>query len=187
MSIPELGTAAVVLGDKSHADQYLVKIDHSLREGKDKVIGRWIAENEYDNGGVNSQLATLGQATRGYYGPFNGFFGNLNLGEIHLFGRMINDARFSFQDISTEVGVASPVVPTITITGITAPFGDIPQNGTRLRTYELRDTLSFDWGRHLLRIGGEEERSSGGSLSLSADSWRVHFQDTSRFRRRQSV
>jgi hypothetical protein len=164
--IPQLGTAAVVLGDKSHANQYLVKIDHSLREGKDRMIGRWIAENEYDNGGVNSQLAVLGQAVRGFYSPFSGFFGNLNLGEIHLFGERINDARFSFQNISTKVGVNNPTVPTITITGITAPFGDIPINATRLRTYEVRDTLSFNWGKHLLRIGGEGRKIFKG-LSLS--------------------
>lgn len=164
--IPQLATAAVILADRSHADQYLVKLDHSLRGGKDRLIGRWIAENEYDNGGVNSQLATLGQAARGYYGPFTGFFGNLNIGEIHVFNRMVNDARFSFQNISTEVGKENAVVPQITITGITAPFGDIAKNATRLRTYELRDTVSIDWGRHLLRVGGEGRRIFKG-LSLA--------------------
>ena len=164
--IPELATAAVILGDQSHADQYLIKIDHSLRGGKDRLIGRWIAENEYDNGGVNSQLATLGQAVRGYYGPFTGFFGNLNIGEVHVFDHMVNDARFSFQDISTEIGKENAVVPTITVTGITAPFGDIFQNGTRLRTYELRDTVSMDWGKHLIRVGGEGRKIFKG-LSLS--------------------
>jgi hypothetical protein len=95
--IPELATAAVILGDRSHADQYLVKLDHSLNDGKDKLTGRWIAESEYDNGGVSSQPATLGQAARGYYGPFTGFFGNLNFGHVHVFERMVNDARFSFK------------------------------------------------------------------------------------------
>lgn len=164
--IPELAIAAVILGDQSHSDQYLVKVDHSLRGGKDRLIGRWIAENEYDNGGQSSQLSTLGQAVRGYYGPFTGFFGNLNLGEVHVFDHMVNDARFSFQDISTEVGKDNAVVPGITITGITAPFGDVFKNGTRLRTYELRDTLSINWGRHLIRVGGEGRKIFKG-LSLS--------------------
>lgn len=164
--IPELATAAVILGDLSHADQYLVKLDHSLNDGKDKLTGRWIAEDEYDNGGVSSQPATLGQAARGYYGPFTGFFGNFNVGHVHVFERIVNDARFSFQDISTEVGKDDAVVPQITITGVTAPFGDIFKNGTRLRTYELRDTVSLNRGNHLIRAGGEGRRIFKG-LSLS--------------------
>jgi len=164
--IPELATAAVILGDLSHADQYLVKLDHSLNGDKDKLTARWIAENEYDNGGTSSQPATLGQAARGYYGPFTGFFGNLNLGYIRVFNRVVNDGRFSFQDISTVVGKNSAVVPAITVTGITAPFGDIYKNGTHLRTYELRDTVSLDLGRHLIRAGGEGRRIFKG-LSLS--------------------
>jgi hypothetical protein len=164
--IPELATAAVILGDLSHADQYLIKLDHSLNGDKDKLTGRWIAENEYDNGGVSSQPATLGQAARGYYGPFNGFFGNFNIGHVHIFNRLVNDARFSFQIVNTEVGKGDAVVPTITITGVTAPFGDIFKNGTHLRTYELRDTVSFDRGRHLIRAGGEGRRIFKG-LSLS--------------------
>ena len=164
--IPELATAAVILGDLSHADQYLVKLDHSLNGDKDKLTARWIAENEYDNGGVSSQPATLGQAARGYYGPFNGFFGNLNIGHVHVFNRVINDARFSFQVDDTVVGKDGAVVPTITITGITAPFGDIFKNGTRLRVYELRDTVTLERGRHLIRAGGEGRRIFKG-LSLS--------------------
>ncbi len=164
--IPELATAAVILGDLAHADQYLIKLDHSLNGGKDKLTARWVAENEYDNGGVSSQPATLGQASRGYYGPFTGFFGNMNLGHIHVFNRIVNDARFSFQNISTEVGKDGAVVPTISITGITAGFGDIFKNGTRLRTYELRDTVSIDRGKHLIRAGGEGRRIFKG-LSLS--------------------
>ncbi len=164
--IPVTARAAVTLGDQSHADQYLVKLDHSLNDGKDKLTARWIAENEYDNGGVSSQPATLGQASRGYYGPFNGFFGNMNLGHIHVFNQIVNDVRFSFQDISTEVGKDGAVVPTISIAGVTAGFGDIFKNGTRLRTYELRDTVSIDRGRHLIRAGGEGRRIFKG-ISLS--------------------
>ena len=165
-AIPELATAAVILPDHAHTDQYLLKLDHSLNGDKDKISVRWIAEQEYDNGGVSSQLATLGQAARGYFGPFNGYFGNLNLGHVHVFNRLVNDARFSFQIINTAVGQGDASVPTISITGITAPFGDIFKNGTHLRTYELRDTVSMDRGHHLIRLGGEGRRIFKG-LSLS--------------------
>src|SRR4051794_8909652 len=41
---------------------------------------------------------------------------------------------------------------------MTMPFGDIPSSGTRLRTYEWRDTVILDRGRHSLRIGFEARR-----------------------------
>ncbi len=153
--IPELATAAVILRDFQKGDQYLGRVDHSFNGGKDKISGRWISEDEYDDGGYSSQPATLGEAARGYRGPFNGFFGDANLGHVHVFDHLVNDARFSFLVVDTEVGKSDAVVPQITITGITAPFGDIFKNGTRLRTYEWRDTLSIQRGRHLIRTGGE--------------------------------
>ena len=164
--IPELATAAVILRDYTTIDQYLGRVDHSFNGGKDKLSGRWISENEYDNGGYSSQPATLGEAVRGYLGPFNGFFGDANLGHVHVFNKMVNDARFSFLVVDTEVGKSNAVVPQITITGITTPFGDIFKNGTRLRTYEWRDTVSIQRGRHLIRAGGEFRKIFKG-ISLS--------------------
>ena len=61
----------------------------------------------------------------GSRGPFDGFFGNLNVGDMQILGRAVNDARVSLQIIDTTRGAADAVVPTITITGITAPFGDV--------------------------------------------------------------
>src|SRR5262249_16647514 len=128
ITIPGTALAAVPVHDYMQYDQYLARVDHSFNGGKDKVTGRRIAEYEEDGGGTSSSKATLGQAARGEYGPYSGFFGNMNLSEIHVFGRMVNDARFSFQDISVTQGVWNPVVPQITITGITAPFGDPAPN-----------------------------------------------------------
>jgi hypothetical protein len=73
-------------------------------------------------------------------------------------GNSVNDARFSTQLVDTGKGVQDAVVPTMAITGITAPFGDIVYNKTILRSYEVRDTLTFGKGRQTLRIGGEWRR-----------------------------
>ena len=135
--------------------QYLIRIDHSFNHEKDKLTARWISEYQQDQGGISAQKATLGKAVRGYLGPYNGLFSNMNFGHIHVFERSVNDFRFSFQNISTYVGIDHPVVPDISITGVTLGFGDIPKNGTELRTYELRDTLSMNRGKHLLRTGVE--------------------------------
>ena len=150
--------AVVNLRDCIRFDQYLVRIDHSFNKGLDKPTGRWIGERQRDEGGTSSSTATLGQAGRGMRGPFKGSFGNLNLGYMRVFGRNVNDLRFSFQNISTVRGSDGAVVPQITVTGLTAPFGDVFNSGTRLRTYEVRDTFTLDLGRHTLRMGGEVRR-----------------------------
>lgn len=154
-AIPGTALAAVPVHDYMQYDQYLLRADHSFNTGKDKLTARWIAENEQDAGGTSSSKATLGEAARGDYGPYTGFFGNANLGEVHVFGSIVNDARMSFQDISVKQGLEYPLIPQISITGVTAPFGDITLNGTRLRTYEPRDTVSIERGPHAIRTGVE--------------------------------
>jgi hypothetical protein len=155
---PLLALAAPILHDYARFDQYLTRIDHSFHAGKDKLYGRWIAESERDQGGISSAKATLGRAIRGYLGPYTGFFGNFNAGHIHVFDRAVNDARFSVQDIRVDAGINNPVVPQISIIGMSAPFGDVPENGTRLKTYELRDTVSLDRSRHVIRAGFEARK-----------------------------
>ena len=156
--IPQIGRAAVTLNNYSHYDQYLTRVDHSMRDGKDHLSGRWIAEKQGDQGATSNSTAALGQAVRGERGPFTGDFGNLNLGHMHLFGKAVNDARFSTQLVNTGKGDPNAVVPGLTITGITAPFGDSVFNRTILRSYEVRDSLTLERGRQTLRIGGEWRR-----------------------------
>ncbi|HEV2380353.1 MAG TPA: TonB-dependent receptor [Terriglobia bacterium] len=153
--IPGTGTAAVILHDDLRDDQYMARVDHSFANGKDSLTGRWIADDERNNGASSSGLTSLGQATRGFVDPAGLFFGNLNFGEVHVFDRMVNDARFSFND--DVIGYSTPYAqyPIINITGVTAPFGDQVPLQTHLRTYEARDTLTLTRGRHVLRTGLE--------------------------------
>lgn len=157
-AFPAIGQAAVTLHDYTRFDQYIARLDHSFNNSADKISGRWIAEYQRDEGGTSSAQATVGRAVRGSRGPFDGLFGNLNLGYNHVFSRAVNDARFSFQYIRTVRGSDDASVPTITITGITAPFGDVFNSASRLRTYEFRDTLTLDRGKHAVRTGFEARR-----------------------------
>lgn len=152
--IPATGTASVNLRDFIKFDQYLVRIDHSFSD-KDKITGRWIGEYQSDQGGTNSSAATNGKAVRGERGFYKGSFGNLNIGYIRTYQNAANDFRFSFANLNTNRGNDEAVVPDITITGITAPFGDIFNGRTKLKTYEIRDTFSFVHGNHTIRFGGE--------------------------------
>jgi hypothetical protein len=164
-NIPALATASAVISDYSRFDQYLIRLDHAFGM-KDKVTARWIAESQRDDGGYSSSLSTLGQAARGFLGPYDGTFENLNLSYVHIFTRVVNDARFSFQNIKVNQGDPNAVVPQISVIGMTAPFGDIFVSNTRLRTYEWRDTVSFERGKHLIRTGFEVRQIFKG-LSLA--------------------
>lgn len=162
-----IGTTSANIRDYVRFDQYLARIDHSFNGDKDKITGRWISETQKDEGGTSSSASTLGKAMRGRRGPFDGTFSNMNLGYIKVFGQVVNDARFAFQYIKTARGDGDAVVPDITITGITAPFGDIFNSATKLRTTEFRDTLSIQKGNHTIRTGGEFRRIFKG-LSLGS-------------------
>ncbi|MBL8149956.1 MAG: TonB-dependent receptor [Blastocatellia bacterium] len=153
-TIPAIGRANVNLKDFIRSNQYLVRLDHSLTD-KDKLTARVISEYQQDNGGTSNSQATLGRAVRGSRGALDGFFLNVNLGYVHLFNRAVNDFRVSFQNIETTRGNKDALVPDVTIIGVNAPFGDVFESGTKLRSYELRDTLSFDKGRHSIRTGFE--------------------------------
>jgi hypothetical protein len=155
--VPALGTAPLILRDYLRYDQYLTRIDHALSK-KDTLTGRWIAESQRGNGATGAQVATLGRYVRGFRNPYDGFFGNLNLGEVHTFDHVVNDARFSFQNSIVSYDRPNGNIPQINISGISAPLGDPANLGSHYRVYEARDTVSFDRGKHILRVGGEIRR-----------------------------
>ncbi len=159
--IPTNGTLFTTINDYVRYNQYLGRIDHSSSDGKDKIYGRYIFENQADNSGATSggvNQAGLGRVMRGMQGAFEGRFSNTNLGYTKVLNRAVNDARFAFQTISTNRGNDDAVVPQITATGFTAGWGDFFNSATKIRTYEFRDVLTLDRGRHALRFGGEYRR-----------------------------
>jgi hypothetical protein len=155
--IPAIGRAAVTIEDDIRFDQYMARIDHTITD-RDRLSVRWIAEHQRDQGGTSSSQATLGRALRGSRGPFTGTFGNLNIGHTKIFTRALNDFRFAVQSTSVRRGDPDAIVPQVTITGITAPFGDVFVDSSRLRTLEFRDILTLDRGSHAIRMGLEVRR-----------------------------
>ncbi len=153
-----IANASVNLRDYIRFDQYLGRVDHSFNEDKDKFSFRWIAEYQKDQGGTSSATATNGKAVRGQRGFYDGAFGNFNFGYTKLLKNAANDLRFSAGFVNANRGNDDALIPDITITGITAPFGDSFNQRTKLRTYEIRDTFSLVRGNHTIRFGGEGRR-----------------------------
>ncbi len=160
--IPATGTASINLRDFIQSNQYLARVDHSFNKDKDKLSVRWIQEFQKDQGGTSSSAVTNGKALRGQRGFFNGTFGNLNVGYTKILENAVNDVRFSAGFVDTSRGNDDALVPEVTITGITAPFGDSFNSRTKLDTYEIRDTFSLVKGPHTIRFGGEIRRISKG-------------------------
>lgn len=160
-TIPSVGRAATNVSDDTRFEQFLGRVDHSISDA-DRLSVRWIGDFQRDLGGTSSSPATLGRAMRGERGPFSGYFSNLNVGYMRIQGHSVNDFRVSLQNSDATRGDAAAVVPTITVTGMTAPFGDVFLGTTRLSTLELRDILTFERGHHALRVGIEGRRITKG-------------------------
>ncbi len=160
-SIPALGRVAVNLADHTRFDQVLARLDHTLTSS-DRLSARWVGDFQRDEGGSSSSQATLGRAVRGERGPFSGYFANLNVGHMHVRTHTVNDVRVSWQTSRATRGDAAATVPTITVTGLTAPFGDVFLGTTELGTLEVRNVLTMDRGSHTLRVGAEGRRITKG-------------------------
>lgn len=155
--IPAIGRANVTVADDVRFDQYIARVDHVVST-RDRLAVRVIAEQQRDQGGTASNPATIGRALRGSRGPFDGWFGNLNAGYTSVFERAVHDTRVAWQLTAVRRGDPSAIVPTITVTGLTAPFGDVFVDSSRLTTLEFRDILTLDRGRHAIRMGVEVRR-----------------------------
>lgn len=182
--IPTNGTLFTTVNDSVRYNQFLGRIDHSFHDGKDKVYGRYIFDNQADQSGATSgsvNQSGLGRVMRGMTGAFAGRFSNTNLGYTKVFQRAVNDARFAFQTISTNRGNDAAVVPQITVTGFTAGWGDFFNSATKIRTYEFRDVLTLDRGRHALRVGGEFRRLFKGLSIAQPDAGTYTFTSIASF------
>ena len=183
-SFPRMEPLFATITDFTRFNQFLGRVDHSFNEGKDKIYGRYIFENQADNNGGSSgsvAQAGLGRVLRGMIGAYAGTFSNTNLGYTKIFNRAVNDARFAFQTISTNRGNDKAEVPNITVTGFTAGWGDFFNSATKIRTYELRDVLTLDRGHHALRVGAEYRRLFKGLSIASPDAGTYTFTSIASF------
>ena len=155
-SIPAIGRAQVTIDDDVRFDQYLGRLDHALRGWRPAVAaldcGPPARRGRHELGTGHAWPRASGEPRA----RSTGFFGNLNAGYTNVFGRAVNEIHTSPTRFPTP-GAArqTPSCRPVTITGITAPFGDVFIDQSRLRTLELRDILTLDRGKHAIRVGFE--------------------------------
>jgi hypothetical protein len=148
-------------------NQYTISYDRPMRDGKDKISGRWF----WDNGTVSKPYGTASNlAFPRLDTQFNRFFA---LTETHIFSpSKVNElrlgySRFSFSNVPTDsvnlsdIGASrgnSSEFPGIYqfSTGVfSVGTGVNDDRGTISNTYNIVDTFSWTRGKHSFRIGGE--------------------------------
>lgn len=149
-------------------NQYTISYDRIMRDGKDKISGRWF----WDNGAVEKPFGTASSLAFPRTDTQQNRF--LSVTETHVFSATkINElrlgySRFIFANIPTDlvnlsdVGAIrgnSDIFPGIyqfTITGLyQLGTGVNDDRGTVSNQYNIVDTFSMTRGRHSLRFGGE--------------------------------
>jgi carboxypeptidase family protein len=154
-------------------NQYLVRVDHSMLEGKNTLSGRYI----FDKGSVlrpkGATTSPVGSVeVPGFAFADKGTFQNVMLADTHIFSsQVINELRLSYGRANVENG--SPVSPIDPATlGFVYPqpasvavipqvllFGNSSLGYTLFNSrisdfYELVNNLAINSGAHSLKFGG---------------------------------
>ena len=149
-------------------NQHTITYDRSMRDGKDKITGRWF----WDNGNGKKPYGTAGSLAFPSTNIQNNRF--FSVSHTHIFSpSKINELRAgysrfisSFSPVDAigvgDVGATRPnasEVPGIYFFSITGLFslgtGVNDERGTISNTYNLADTFSWTFGKHSVRFGGE--------------------------------
>jgi len=149
-------------------NQYTISYDRIMRDGKDKISGRWF----WDNGAVAKPFGTASSLAFPRTDTQQNRF--LSVTETHVFSASkINElrlgySRFIFANIPTDVVNLSdvgairgnsdifPGLYQFTITGLfSVGTGVNDDRGTVSNQYNIVDTFSMTQGKHSLRMGGE--------------------------------
>jgi len=153
-------------------NQYTISYDRIMRDGKDKISGRWF----WDNGAVAKPYGTASGTPPSLAFPRTDTQQNrfLSVTETHVFSASkINElrlgfSRFIFANIPTDsinlsdIGATRgnsdlfPGMYQVTVTGLfTIGTGVNDDRGTVSNQYNIVDTFSMTHGKHSLRFGGE--------------------------------
>ncbi|HKZ80397.1 MAG TPA: TonB-dependent receptor [Pyrinomonadaceae bacterium] len=168
-------------------DQFIVRMDHTLIEGKNTLSGRYL----FDKGtrfvplGHFASNAAPNIQVPGFSNEEGNRFQNLMIADTHILSpRLINDLRFSYQRATVASGkpvdqidpktlgftfpkVSSiDVAPVIAVTGVTG-LGPPIFSQRVYNFYQIVDNIAFTAGKHILKFGGEVRHTKLTSLFTS--------------------
>jgi hypothetical protein len=153
-------------------NQYIISYDRIMRDGKDKISGRWF----WDNNAVQKPYGTASGTPPSLAFPRTDTQQNrfLSITHTHVFSASkVNElrlgfSRFIFANIPTDIINLSDIGATrgnsdifpgmyqVAITGLmTIGTGVNDDRGTVSNQYNIVDTFSWNHGKHSLRFGGE--------------------------------
>ncbi|MBI1789177.1 MAG: TonB-dependent receptor [Acidobacteria bacterium] len=144
--------------------QWLTRFDHNF-SSDDKAFFRIGGYNP--NGEMQQRI--LNKANNDTQGGFRDT--QIVMGETHVFGpRLINDFRVGFaQEVNYSIGGAEPA-PELGLKGVSLDsfpviavaqmiqLGANPSNRDRNRSYVFNEAMTFQNGRHTLKMGGDYRR-----------------------------
>jgi outer membrane receptor protein involved in Fe transport len=150
----EFGTGTAVFPQFLTDRQLIVRGDHAISQN-DQLMVRYI-QQEQGNGPVQSNFPAFltSQSTANK---------NAQINETHIFSpALTNELRVSYARIGFEfpldtISDLGKSIPTLTIGGGVTSLGvatNFPQ-GRIANNYTLQDTISFNRGRHSLRLGAD--------------------------------
>jgi outer membrane receptor protein involved in Fe transport len=148
--IPDIGTAAIPVAEATHANQFSLRIDHSLSQTQ-QLLGRLT----YDRN-IADDLQTIPRP--GFNQPTNQLGLNLTLSHTWILSsHTVNEGRFGFVRRNRGLGVTNPGVPNISFDDGVNAFGDVPTNPSVFiqNTFHWNDVITMSRGDHGLKLGGE--------------------------------
>ncbi len=169
--IPDEGTVFYTPDVYRNAFQLMVRLDHEIRPGKDKIYGTYFRTHNVTLAGISRPEFNRPQ------GEWTSF-GNINY--THTFSPdKINEFKAGVDQLigrpdqfnSTCFGQCQPSllnIPNVSITGGISGFGvgGFP-NGWWQTNYDYRDTFSWAHNAHFIKFGGEMRVLHGAAQNTS--------------------
>ncbi len=149
-------------------NQYTISYDRMMRDGKDKISGRWF----WDNGNTLKPYGTDTTLANPRSDAQNNRFLSLSYTRV-ISPTMVNEVRAGYsrfiqsnlpEDTTTLADIGAvrgnsaqfPGMYRVAVTGsFTVGTGVNDDRGTISNQYNLVDTFSWTFGKHTLRMGGE--------------------------------
>jgi outer membrane receptor protein involved in Fe transport len=148
--IPDIGTAAVTLPEKTDANQFSIRMDQELSRNQ-RLFGRYI----YDRN-IADDLQTI--VRDGFNQPVDQTGNNATVGHTWIVSNTtVNEVRFGFSRRNRGLLANNEGVPNINFDDGVISFGNLPTNPAVFiqNTFHWVDTVAMTRGDHALKFGGE--------------------------------